>query len=80
MSAEVERVFSSAKKLLTPERNALSVESLEIYEVLRNWWLHDIVLQHPTRAEDDEVSSDDEDTPTASQMVDTILGDALLLT
>jgi len=62
MSAEAERVFSSTKKLLTPERNALSVESLEIYEVLRNWWLHDIVLQQPNRAEGGEISSDDEDT------------------
>ena len=45
MSAEVERIFSSAKRLLTPERNALTADNLEIYEVLRNWWLHDIVLQ-----------------------------------
>lgn len=56
MSAEVERVFSSAKKLLTPERNALTPEHLEIYEVLRNWWLRDIVLQSAA-----DVISDDSD-------------------
>lgn len=45
MSAEVERIFSSAKRALTPDRNALTVESLEVYELLRNWWRGDIVLQ-----------------------------------
>ena len=48
MSVEVERVFSSAKRLLTPERNALTTESLERYEILRNWWLQDIVIQSAT--------------------------------
>lgn len=52
MSAEVERTFSSAKRLLTPDRNALSVESLETYELLRNWWLRDIVLQSQNQAEE----------------------------
>jgi hypothetical protein len=41
MSAEVERIFSSAKRLLTPDRSTLTVESLETYELLRNWWLGD---------------------------------------
>ena len=45
MSAEVERVFSSAKRALTPDRNALTIESLEVYELLRNWWRGDIILQ-----------------------------------
>lgn len=44
MSAEIERLFSSTKKLLTPDRNALSTESLEMYELLRNWWRGDIIL------------------------------------
>jgi hypothetical protein len=56
MSAEVERVFSSAKRLLTPERNSINDESLEIFEVLRNWWLHDIVLQQP---DTDEIEAED---------------------
>ena len=45
MSIEVERVFSSSKRALTPDRNALTVESLERTELLRNWWRGDIVLQ-----------------------------------
>lgn len=45
MSAEVERVFSSAKRALTPDRSCLTVESLERYELLKNWWSGDIVLQ-----------------------------------
>jgi hypothetical protein len=56
MSAEAERVFSSAKKLLTPERNALTTEALEVLECLRNWWMGDIILQ---RGGDDEVSDDE---------------------
>ena len=67
MSAEIERVFSSTKKLVTPERNALTTESLEKYELLRNWWRGDVILQRQddgTPAEipdsDSEVSDDDE--------------------
>lgn len=51
MSADVERVFSSAKQLLTPGRNRINSDSLEKYELLRDWWLHDLILQTPT---DDE--------------------------
>jgi hypothetical protein len=39
MSTECERVFSSAKKLLTPERNALSEDIIEACECLKAWWL-----------------------------------------
>lgn len=52
MSAEVERVFFLSKKLLTPKRNALNTEALEVLECLRNWWMGDIILQ---RRGDDEV-------------------------
>lgn len=52
MSAEVERVFSSAKQLLTPGRNRTNSDSLDKYELLRNWWLHDLILQ--TLTVDDE--------------------------
>jgi hypothetical protein len=38
MSAECERVFSSAKKLITPERNRLAEEIIEASEWLKNWW------------------------------------------
>jgi hypothetical protein len=38
MSAECERVFSSTKKLITPERNRLAEEIIEASERLKNWW------------------------------------------
>ncbi|KAK5074501.1 RNA-binding ATPase activator esf2 [Exophiala xenobiotica] len=59
MSAEIERVFSSTKKLLTPDHNALSTESLEVYELLRNWWRGDIILQR--KGDGSPYDSDSED-------------------
>ena len=44
MSAECERVFSSCKKLITPERNRLAEDIIEASECLKNWW--DIGLIH----------------------------------
>ena len=38
MSAECERVFSSAKKLITPERNALADDTIEACECLKARW------------------------------------------
>jgi hAT family C-terminal dimerisation region len=38
MSVECERVFSSTKKLITPERNYLIEEIIEASECLKNWW------------------------------------------
>jgi hypothetical protein len=38
MSVEYERVFSSIKKLITPERNRLAEEIIEVFECLKNWW------------------------------------------
>jgi hypothetical protein len=35
MSTECERAFGSAKKLLTPERNALSIDIIEACECLK---------------------------------------------
>jgi hypothetical protein len=37
-SAECERVFSSVKKLITPERNRLTEEIIEASECLKSWW------------------------------------------
>lgn len=37
-SAECERIFSSAKKLVTPERNRLSDDIIEAMECLKAWW------------------------------------------
>ena len=38
MATECERTFSSAKKLITPERNALGDATIEASECLKAWW------------------------------------------
>ena len=43
ISCECERVFSSAKKLITPERNALGDDLIEALECLKAWWDHGFV-------------------------------------
>ncbi len=45
MSAELERVFSSAKLTVTSVRNALSDETLEVLEILRYWYTRNIITQ-----------------------------------
>jgi hypothetical protein len=45
MSAECERVFSSTKKLITPERNRLAEDIIEASECLKNWWDHGLIKQ-----------------------------------
>jgi hypothetical protein len=45
MSAEIERVFSSAKKLLTPERNQMDDDTIEVNELLRYWWTRGLIQQ-----------------------------------
>ena len=45
MSTECERIFSSAKKLITPERNALSEDIIEACECLKSWWKKDLIQQ-----------------------------------
>ena len=57
MSAECERVFSSTKKLITPERNRLSEESIEASECLKNWWDRGLITQQ----EDAEVTHEGSD-------------------
>lgn len=42
MSAEIERVFSSARRLLPPDRNRLSDETIELLQLLKHWWKHKI--------------------------------------
>ena len=44
-SAECERIFSSAKKLVTPERNRLSDDIIEAIECLKAWWDSGIISQ-----------------------------------
>jgi hypothetical protein len=38
MSAEVERVFSQAKRLITTDRNRMNDETIEVLQLLKNWW------------------------------------------
>jgi hypothetical protein len=47
MSAECERVFSSAKKLITPKRNRLHEEIIGASECLKNWWDKGLIPQQP---------------------------------
>jgi hypothetical protein len=45
MSAEIERVFSSAKLLIPPERNQISDQTIEVNELLRYWWTRGLIQQ-----------------------------------
>ena len=45
ISAECERVFSSAKKLITPERNHLGEDIIEACECLKAWWKNSLIEQ-----------------------------------
>jgi hypothetical protein len=51
MSAECERVFSSTKKLITPERNRLTEDIIEASECLKNWWDHGLIKQQDSDEE-----------------------------
>jgi len=43
MSAECERVFSSAKKMITAERNQLAEDIIQACECLKSWWDNGII-------------------------------------
>jgi hypothetical protein len=45
MSMECERVFLSAKKLLTPARDNLQEDIIEATECLKVWWDEEIIQQ-----------------------------------
>jgi hAT family C-terminal dimerisation region len=57
MSAECERIFSSTKKLITPERNRMHEQIIEASECLKNWWDRGLIMQQPHTPEDND--SDD---------------------
>ena len=44
MSAEVERLFSSAKLMLPPSRNLLQPDGIEAGECIRSWTLDGLIL------------------------------------
>jgi hypothetical protein len=45
MSAELERVFSQTKLTVTPTRNRLSPDTIKVLELLRHWWVNNIITQ-----------------------------------
>jgi hypothetical protein len=45
MLTECERVLSSAKKLITPERNHLGEDIIEACECLTAWWRNSLIEQ-----------------------------------
>jgi hypothetical protein len=51
MSAEMERVFSSAKRLITQDRNRLSADEIEVLTLLKYWLDHNIILPAETPEE-----------------------------
>ena len=70
MATQCERVFSAARKALTPKRNALGLKILETYECLR-WWRRNrvvtgIVTACPTTTK----------VQIEAQLVTALLGDA----
>ena len=45
MTTQCKRVFSAARRTLTPERNALGLKVLETGECLRLWWRNRVVTK-----------------------------------
>jgi hypothetical protein len=45
-SCECERAFSSVKRLITPDWNALGDDLVEVLECLKAWWGNGLVLRH----------------------------------
>lgn len=43
-SAEIERVFSQARRLITDDRNSLSIENLEILLCFKHWMKHNLLV------------------------------------
>jgi hypothetical protein len=54
MPTECERVFSAAKKTITPERNALSERVIEACECLKAWWRNKVHICHYRSYEEKE--------------------------
>jgi hypothetical protein len=48
MSAEAERLFSSAKLDVTDQRNSLSIQTLEVLQCLKSWCNSDAVKPSKT--------------------------------
>ena len=61
MSTECERVFSAAKKTITPERNALSERVIEACECLKAWWRNKVISVTIEAARKRKASATEED-------------------
>jgi hypothetical protein len=73
MATQCGRVFSAARRTLTPERNALGLKVLEACECLRWWWRNGVMTGTatgclaPSRAQ------------IEAQLISALLGDAALV-
>jgi hypothetical protein len=45
MSAEVKRVFSSSRRLITIDRNRLQDDTIEVLQLLKHWWANTLLAQ-----------------------------------
>ena len=49
MSVEAERIFSSAKRLVTSDRNRVNDETMETLQLLKYWWNNSLIEQNRRR-------------------------------
>ena len=54
MSAEVERVFSAAKSLITRDRDRLTAKEIEVLVLLKYWLDHNLMSAIGIPAEEEE--------------------------
>jgi hypothetical protein len=45
MSAEIERIFSAGRRLITADRSRMTEETIEMLLLLRYWWSRNIITQ-----------------------------------
>jgi hAT family C-terminal dimerisation region len=64
MSAKCKRVFEGTKKLITPDRNGVSKESIEASGCLKNWWDRGLIIQQ----KDAEVTHEGYDIESESEL------------
>lgn len=62
MSAEVERLFSSSKLSLAPQRRRMTDEMLEKLELLRYWYRNECVIYESDNCASDSENDSDDDT------------------
>ena len=60
MSAEMERVFSSAKRLITQDRNRLTPDMIEVLVLLKYWLDHGVIAPAGVPSEEEEQQEEEE--------------------